>query len=673
MGDCLSDIQQREEQFLMGRDNELQAYRQFLSGQSGCKQSIWSVYGTGGMGKSTLLDAFKRLSYRQGACFVMLDSREFVHTPEDFCRSLLRQLGCRAEQSAMPRDAKDGVRRCLQHIRELAEQGPVTLALDTYEEMADMDGWLREHLFQWLPPRTLTVIAGRKPLGAGWAMSPAWRERVRPIALSGLTKEQAQAYLTQCGVTDVNEQEMIWEKTQGHPLALSLAAAPSWLQEAADASESDEWLPLLMEQWLREVPDQHLRDWIEVASVLRYFDRETISFVNEGQAIAPEVFHQLIGLSFVRKTVKGWTLHDVMREAACKLKMERTLNRYKKLLGRCASLYMNRILQAPRDGSAVWEVRECLYYIGDASIRWMIAPVNQERYVWEPLGDHNIHEGERYLQQRIKQALYAEEVHLQTLDIVRMHGFSIAEVLRFDSEAVKLLRNREEDIVGLSVIYSVNASTIPYLRRDPLASEYICCLAPETYAELVAPEASRQAYRFIRIIDVAEPLNPAMSIKALELILSLMVSDGLIVTSPPPDPIMQDAHRSMGFKEIEGVFHTYYDGVTPTPIFMLDTRGNKLQALFEGLLQQAGLLLDPEEEASFVRSPDADIANKVNELMMRLTEREQDVVKLVLEGLSNVDIGKALFVTEVTVKKHLRSVYQKLQVRNRAGLLRILI
>ncbi|HYM97552.1 MAG TPA: LuxR C-terminal-related transcriptional regulator [Candidatus Sulfotelmatobacter sp.] len=49
-----------------------------------------------------------------------------------------------------------------------------------------------------------------------------------------------------------------------------------------------------------------------------------------------------------------------------------------------------------------------------------------------------------------------------------------------------------------------------------------------------------------------------------------------------------------------------------------------------------------------------------------LSPREQEVLRLVAEGLSNKDIGKRLFVSEGTVKTHVTSVFNKLGVETRA-------
>ncbi len=52
-----------------------------------------------------------------------------------------------------------------------------------------------------------------------------------------------------------------------------------------------------------------------------------------------------------------------------------------------------------------------------------------------------------------------------------------------------------------------------------------------------------------------------------------------------------------------------------------------------------------------------------------LTEREQDVVRLVSEGLSNKDIADRLCISSITVRHHLTSIFDKLGVSNRQKLL----
>lgn len=49
-----------------------------------------------------------------------------------------------------------------------------------------------------------------------------------------------------------------------------------------------------------------------------------------------------------------------------------------------------------------------------------------------------------------------------------------------------------------------------------------------------------------------------------------------------------------------------------------------------------------------------------------LTERETQILQMVVEGMSNKGIAKKLGLVEGTVKSHLRNIYRKLQVRTRA-------
>ena len=51
--------------------------------------------------------------------------------------------------------------------------------------------------------------------------------------------------------------------------------------------------------------------------------------------------------------------------------------------------------------------------------------------------------------------------------------------------------------------------------------------------------------------------------------------------------------------------------------------------------------------------------------MENFTEREREVLFLLLKGLNNKEISKKLFISNHTTKAHVASIYKKLGVSNR--------
>ncbi|KDM91061.1 LuxR C-terminal-related transcriptional regulator [Photobacterium galatheae] len=50
---------------------------------------------------------------------------------------------------------------------------------------------------------------------------------------------------------------------------------------------------------------------------------------------------------------------------------------------------------------------------------------------------------------------------------------------------------------------------------------------------------------------------------------------------------------------------------------------------------------------------------------LNLTKREEDILKLIIQGESNAKIAESLFVSESTVKTHLYNTFKKIDVKNR--------
>ncbi len=55
-----------------------------------------------------------------------------------------------------------------------------------------------------------------------------------------------------------------------------------------------------------------------------------------------------------------------------------------------------------------------------------------------------------------------------------------------------------------------------------------------------------------------------------------------------------------------------------------------------------------------------------------LSARQREILELVVEGLSNAEIGRRLYLSVSTIKQHLRAAYKVLGVHNRTEAARLI-
>jgi two-component system NarL family response regulator len=67
-------------------------------------------------------------------------------------------------------------------------------------------------------------------------------------------------------------------------------------------------------------------------------------------------------------------------------------------------------------------------------------------------------------------------------------------------------------------------------------------------------------------------------------------------------------------------------------------------------------------EFALMRRRDTEVVGTV---LPKLTEREVEVLGLVARGMGNREIGRMLFISENTVKNHVRNILEKLQLHTR--------
>jgi len=666
--ECIAaKIEQMERHYMVGRENEIRFFLQQLS-MSGQSKRILNIFGTGGVGKSYLLDEFRGLA--ANAVFLLMDSRGFSHTPNDFCTELLRMLGYPSEKPGRIAEPQTLLELCHGILREKVENTKLILALDTFEEMNDMEKWLREDFLPRLHPDILIVVAGRFPLQGLWLSSPAWRHWIHRMPIDDLDFFSVKQYLDRSGISEESMIRQIWMKTRGHPLTLSLIVSTTMVQNIQGLAIADgiEVFEQVVRTWLTEVPNDELRELVETAAVLRHFNQELLSYVLD-RAVTTDLFHWLSGLSFVRRVDRGWMLHDLMRDAIGHELRIRQPEHYNRLQKRCIMYYYNKMTRSAQRKEIAWEGVEWHYYIGDHVVR-NFCYRKLSPYRMEPLNSSNWTEAERYLEDRRTRPKEAC-VPLLNPDTGELFEYAISpdesshmvkhihlqELHELEPGIVKLMRDQRGSVCGLTAIVPIHAGTLDYLCTQPLSSAYFQSLPDNELKELREADGPIAGY-FVKTIDVADFGDVTIRTTAGLTFISLLISSDYVVASPPDLPFLNDFHLSLGCEPTGAVVHYDYDADTPTPYYVLDTRGDKLQRYLNKMVDSFGLS-EPSE-------------GRPNDLPM-LSARENEVAKLLAQGYMNQEIAASLYVSEITIKKHLSAIYRKLGIKNRTQLVTLLL
>jgi DNA-binding NarL/FixJ family response regulator len=92
--------------------------------------------------------------------------------------------------------------------------------------------------------------------------------------------------------------------------------------------------------------------------------------------------------------------------------------------------------------------------------------------------------------------------------------------------------------------------------------------------------------------------------------------------------------------------------------YVLKSRVGDVDELCDTLdrITSGGSVIDPSLVEELVR------ARRARDPLEELTSRERDVLALMAEGRSNTGIARSLWIAEGTVEKHVRNIFQKLQL-----------
>lgn len=675
-------LEELESRLLVGRTDEVLHFLNLLEDERRSKK-IMNIFGTAGVGKSFLLDELRRQAELRHAVTISLESEQFWHTPSDFCLHILQALhvydkGTEQHPSLL-------LEECTAMMNAKAADQRLVLFLDIYENLDGLDHWLREYFFKRLNANILIVVAGRHPLSEAWLLSPGWRHFISRVPLSHLPFEAVERYAHYCHIFDPDLIQEMWRRSKGHPLTLSLLSFTlQQKDQEGNAASQDEMdtLPFVVSQWLREVPGEHLRPLVEAAAVLRHFNQDNLSYLLKREITASEFF-QLIKFSFVRKVDSGWTIHSLMRDAVAQDIRARTPLHFADLQKRAVHFYYEKFTESPQSVRTP-DALELTFFLGDALIRAFLNWFDPLPKPFESIHPAHREEVAEYIRIQQQNAspktiklfdpqtnrhfdfhLTAEQTlyPLKWLDLDRL--FSLGY------DVLRVLRNDDGVISALAAIVPINLKTLPYLMEHPGSCSYFTALSKQQLERFAVPEHARAGW-YIHTIHQDDYEDVSQHTAIGHMLHGLMFTGEFLLCSPAPFPFFKAAHESLGFDVAEFATHTNYDSVTPAPVFFRDTQGKHLPTYLQKLLQRSGLGIDLrlEEEPPPSPAPPASTGIGTSLGTSMLTVREKEVASLVLEGLTNADIASRLYLSEVTVKKHLKSIFEKMDVSSRTQLVK---
>ncbi len=674
----------------VGRQHELTQFEDTLL-QRCPEWKILNVYGPGGIGKSSLLDAYRRCAEKHNTCYIYIDAKDL----QGSALSLIGKVTTTVSQFTPSIDSD--LDSTMDALYQVAQKQPVALVIDSYEEIGELNRWLREAFLPRLPGGSAIVIAGRYALNELWQDHDSWCKLIEPLPLKDFTPAQSSEYLQSQGINNPRTIDQAWRYSQGHPLALNLIAliikreGDNAIDEIPDRPDV---INKLVQRWLREIDNEELRTLVETAAVVRNFDQDLISHI-EGQPISSATFEQLIACSFVRHHLNGWALHDLVRDALVRSQRTRAGSTLRQRQAKALHYFAKRAT-TPGDGKLRSRMlHEFFYLLGDELVNAVLYSEQQESGLYlETATQKDLPDLHDYMQDwrnnrgviaGIKLELYDREQKTPIAQWVESEPrepefLKMDDILQQMPGTIRTLRDPQNQLRGMTIVYPINKQTINYLQQQPVCGSFIDQM-PVTEREALGNDTAHTQDWFIRLIDIREGGDiDARRVLSRDLV-NLFIRPARFITTTPL-AFYQEMVARFGFIKIETKESHYDFGADrPSPYFELDLRGPRLTAYLQSMIrnyagedanqglddQLVGAIANEVQQSS---QQQESLIEHQQKLLDSLSKREREVAVAAAEGLPNCSIAARLFVSEVTVKKHMSNIFQKLGVRNRSGLIK---
>lgn len=303
----------------VGRTDHLALFSKALSDEEPAFAILY-VCGRSGAGKSALLTAFAQQCAAVDRPAFRLDGRTIQPTPHDFLSALRDLTGASQPLAALPNRS--------------------VIMIDSYEQLAPLDSWLRNYLLPQLPYWTLVVLATRDQPSADWRLDPGWQAITHFIQLGDLSAAEIAGYLQSRGISQVHTHS-IARLAGGFPLAVALASA-ALLQRPdvdLDGLNARNCVPSLLQCFLSTCPSAAHQAVLEASALVHVMTEPLLAAMLNMNEVG-ELFAWLCTVSFVAVGPRGATLHDLARDTLRDTLRRHNLSHYLALHARAQRFYL---------------------------------------------------------------------------------------------------------------------------------------------------------------------------------------------------------------------------------------------------------------------------------------------------------------------------------------------
>jgi DNA-binding CsgD family transcriptional regulator len=601
---------------LVGRVAESARLSSLLAPQG---PAVVFVHGPGGIGKTTLVTG--TLAQLPVTC-VNLDGRRMEPTVPGALAALGAELGGPAPPSAAAA------------AEQIAAGGVDVLVIDSFERLNLLDGWIRNELTCALPATVTTVLVGRRGPNQAWRAAPGWRRLLGEMVVGPLTAGDVDRLLA---AQDIRGDDAVRIRTfaRGHPLAVvvageALARRPGLaLGSGAPAEVVEELFTVMLDDL-----GPRERSVAEAASVLRRVTLPLLAAVLDEPDVE-QAWRTLRGLPFMTTTATGVELSGVAAPVLLEALELRDPARVRILRTRAARTILDSLAHGPD-----WEsTADLLHLVQNPIIRNAYAPPGMLQ--------HPVEQGR-------------SEDHDEIVAIAhRFAGQESARLVerwwqtRRDSFAV--VRAGDGGVAAFSVTATVDDGA-GVLREDPL----VRAVADHLRDDPIPPGTGAVVFRWALGRRHGEQPTPEVAAVVTDLkrtYLQLRATLRRVYTVVTDWPAAAPVLRVMGF-----------DLLTEVPVggrrfalACLDFGPGGVDAWIghHVLAEHAGPV------RALPLGPGAPTEAPDRSPMFSLTAREQEVLVLLAEGMTNTHLAEVLFISERTANRHVSNIFTKLGVHNR--------